>query len=76
MNPFEVARLNANDARLVLAKFGIGDSEKAYELVSKACKRWSLAILKLPKGNPLLNGADAVIRIAQKRIVVRKDLDG
>lgn len=76
MNPFEVARQKANEARLVLAGKGVGDSTKGFELVTQACKVWSFAILYLPNGHPLLSGADAVIRIKQGRIVVRKDLDG
>lgn len=75
MNPFELARLRANEARLVLAGQSVGESTKGYELVTKACKWWGLKILPVSQGSPLLNKADAVIRIAQKRIVVRKDLE-
>ena len=75
MNPFEAARLKAIEARLVLSKLGLLDSTKGYELIAHACKKWDFGIFELPPGNPLLNGADAVIRIHQKRIVVRSDLD-
>ncbi|WNO03999.1 UvrD-helicase domain-containing protein [Rhodoferax mekongensis] len=74
MSPFEVARLKARE--LHTSHSTNGDLyTNAFALVNAVCSDNDIVVRQLAAGHPLLNASDAVIRVEQKRVVVRKDLD-
>ena len=61
MNPFDSARIAANELRA-----GLRPDLRGYELATMACQQLDVALRRVNPAFPLLNGADATINVRRR----------
>ena len=69
MNPFDSARIAANELRA-----GLRTDLRGYELATMACQQLDVALRRVNPAFPLLNGADATINVRRRWALIRDDI--